>query len=454
MSRSSDSEQELLLFTESEAVIENSTANRATSVMPLAARLRPQSLDEFCGHQALFAANGLLAGAEKSAALGQSLILWGPPGSGKTTLAHLLARLSGAAVHHLSAVTAGLADLREVVSRCRPGTQNVLFLDEIHRFNKTQQDALLPIVESGQLRLLGATTENPHFELRKALLSRCRVVRLEKLTPLDLAKVLGRALSHPEGFGGLSLTVEPEVLEVIAGTADGDARTALNLLELAVARGGYRSDGSIAVQLTHLESALNDQNLAYNRDSDRKYDLTSAFIKSIRGSDPDAALYWLACMLGAGEDPRYIMRRLLIAASEDVGLADPSALAVVTACAQSLEWVGLPEGKYALSQATLYLATAAKSDSTAALFRAEAHLRRNGAGDVPNHLRDGTYQGAAAFGIGQGYVSPHSVSEHFTEQQYLPDKVKRGSFYRPGKLGYEKVIRQRLEHWYQSKGEQ
>lgn len=423
---------------------------------PLAARLRPTRLEELQGHQSLFADNGLLAAARGGgrAELNGSLIFWGPPGSGKTTLAHLLAEMSGATVHHLSAVTAGLSDLREVVARCRPGSKNILFLDEIHRFNKTQQDALLPIVESGQLRLLGATTENPYFELRKALLSRCRVVRLEKLTPQDLARVLERALSHPQGYGNLALSVSPEVLEAIAATADGDARTALNLLELAVTRGRYEPDGSLTVAIEQLQAALNDQSLAYNRDSDRKYDLTSAYIKSIRGSDPDAALYWLACMLGAGEDPRYIMRRLLIAASEDVGLADPSALSVVTACAQALEWVGLPEGKYPLAQATIYLATAAKSDSASALFRAEAHLRRHGAKEVPNHLRDGSYQGAKQFGVGQGYVNPHACPGHFVEQAYRPEGVDQGSFYTPGKLGYEKVIRQRLEHWYENKGVQ
>jgi putative ATPase len=341
-----------------------------------------------------------------------------------------------------------------VVARCRPGTRNVLFLDEIHRFNKTQQDALLPLLESGQLRLLGATTENPYFELRKALLSRCRVVRLEKLTPQDMLKVLQRALQHPEGYGNLQPRVSPEVLETIATASDGDARTALNLLELVVGRGRYEADGSLSVDMEQLESALNDQSLAYNRDSDRKYDLTSAFIKSIRGSDPDAALYWLACMLGAGEDPRYIMRRLLISASEDVGLADPSALSVVTSCAQALEWIGLPEARYPLAQATIYLATAAKSDSTAALFRAEAHIRRHGAREVPNHLRDGSYQGARELGVGQGYRNPHQHPDHFVQQVYRPEGVERGSFYTPGKLGYEKVIQQRLEHWYRNKGVQ
>ena len=419
---------------------------------PLAARLRPQSLEEFQGHRQLFAPHGLF-GNQATTLAGQSLILWGPPGSGKTTLAHILAQRSGAKVHILSAVTAGLADLREVVARCHPGSSNILFLDEIHRFNKTQQDALLPIVESGHLRLLGATTENPYFELRKALLSRCRVVRLEKLAADDLLAVLRRALEHPQGYASLSPDVSLEVLEAISQNADGDARTALNLLELAVTRGEYSPEGGIRVELQHLQSALNDQNLAYNKGGDRKYDLTSAYIKSIRGSNPDAALYWLACMLAAGEDPRYILRRLLIAASEDVGLADPSALSVVTSCAQAFEWMGMPEGKYPLSQATIYLATAAKSDSTKALFNAEAHLRRHGAAEVPPHLRDGSYSGASEHNIGLGYENPHHLKDHFSSQQYLPDDLRVGSFYRPGKLGYEKVIRQRLEHWNSNEGE-
>lgn len=445
--------EELLLFSEARDDAAFEADQDSPAGTPLAARLRPQTLQDFQGHAALFEQHGILAGAEKSAALGQSLILWGPPGSGKTTLAHILARMSGAQVHLLSAVTAGLADLREVVARATPGQPNVLFLDEIHRFNKTQQDALLPIVESGRLRLLGATTENPYFELRKALLSRCRVVRLEKLTPSDLLGVLRRALAHPKGFGAIALRISEDVLETIAATADGDARTALNLLELVVARGGYDSaQPVVVVEMQHLENALNDQSLAYNRDSDRKYDLTSAFIKSIRGSDPDAALYWLACMLGAGEDPRYIMRRLLILASEDVGLADPSALSVVTACAQSFEWIGLPEGKYPLSQATLYLATAAKSDSAGALFRAEEHLRKHGAAEVPSHLRDGTYQGAREQGIGQGYRNPHRYPEHWVEQQYRPEGVGAGAFYEPGATGYERVIRQRMETRRRDKG--
>lgn len=417
--------------------------------VPLAARLRPESFDEVIGHEALLAEHGSLAGVLEGRIPEQSLILWGPPGSGKTTLAQLLSRRAGGPVHHLSAVTAGLAELRQVVAQGAPGQSQLLFLDEIHRFNTTQQDALLPLLESGQLRLIGATTENPYFELRKALLSRCRVIKLDPLTDRDLVQILRRALQHPRGYGRLAVDLDDEVLSMIASRCDGDARAALTLLEIVVTRGSYGSQGRLQVTLEHLQAVLNDQHLAYHRHSDRKYDLTSAFIKSIRGSDPDAALYWLACMLAAGEDPRYLMRRLLISASEDIGLADPSAIAVVTSCAQALEWVGMPEGKYALSQATLYLATAAKSASTQALFRAEDHLRRHGPAAVPNPLRDGTFQGAAQHGIGVGYHHPLHQPEAAASQRYRPAGVDRGAFYQPGEAGYEKVIRQRLEQWSQ-----
>jgi putative ATPase len=410
--------------------------------IPLAARLRPQNLDDFQGHGDVL--RDILAPVFAQGDLRTSFLFWGPPGSGKTTLAHLVAKASKQKVHLLSAVTAGLKDLREVFAEAElsPG-RHLLFLDEIHRFNKSQQDALLPVIESGRLRLLGATTENPYFEMRKALLSRCRVVRLTKLSAQDIERILSRALNHPQGFGSTEIEVDKGCLSILASCADGDARTALNLLELALSKARYTSSGALSITEQGLVGVLNDQNLAYHKASDRRYDLVSAYIKSIRASKPDAALYWLACMLEAGECPRYILRRLLIAASEDVGLADPSAIAVVTSCAQAFEWVGLPEGKYHLSQATLYLATAKKSDSLKALFKAEAHLKRNGPGEVPLHLRDGSYGGAAEHGIGVGYENPHNRAVQ-AKQAYLPPGIHEGLFYIPRKQGYEAVIEKRL----------
>ena len=428
---------ELSLFDQPEPDPETSTSS-----IPLAARLRPGSLEDFVGHHKVL--QDVLEPVFERGDLKTSFLFWGPPGSGKTTLAHLVAEASRQRVHVLSAVTAGLKELREVFARAddEPG-RHLLFIDEIHRFNKSQQDALLPVIESGRLRLLGATTENPYFELRKALLSRCRVVRLEKLSNNDIKAILARALEHPKGFGTLDVEMEEGCLDVLAACADGDARTALNLLELALTRAGYSASGALTLTQKGLDGVLTDQNLAYHKSSDRRYDLVSAFIKSIRASKPDGALYWLACMLQAGECPRYIFRRLLIAASEDIGLADPSAIAVVNSCAQAFEWVGLPEGKYHLSQATLYLATTNKSNSLKALFKAEAHLQRHGPGEVPLHLRDGSYQGAADHGIGVGYKNPHKQNGA-VKSRYLPDGIHEGSFYVPGNQGYEAVIEKRL----------
>lgn len=432
---------------------ERSRAHRLN--LPLATRLRPQTLKEFYGNEGLFSTGAVFAEAKSDRPIAiQSLILWGPPGSGKTTLAHLLIEQANIKAHYLSAITTTLIELRAFIAKLKESDTSLLFIDEIHRFNKTQQDALLPVIESGRLLLIGATTENPYFELRKALISRCRVVRLEKLLPEHIKAVILRALSHPHGYQNARVEVTDETLDLIALYAGGDARSALNLLELAISRSNYSPEGRLKIDLSHLQPILQDQHLAYHKDSDRKRDLISAFIKSIRGSDPDAATYWLASMLRAGEDPGYIMRRLIIAASEDVGLADPSALTVVMSCASALEMVGMPEGKYALSQATLYLATANKSNSTSAIFRAEEYIQKNGAQEVPLHLRNGSYQQALQHGIGQGYLNPHSEQNIPPSYSYLPKELRANDFFKPSHFGYEKVIRQRIEHLQVKKGEQ
>ncbi len=379
-----------------------------------------------------------------------SWIFWGPPGCGKTTLAELLASETRAPLHRVPAVNSGVADIRKAISdRSAEAGTPLLFIDEIHRLGKVQQDTLLPFLEDGRAVLIGATTENPYKELTGALLSRCRVVRLEPLSQEDIRRLLRRALSEPNGLGEWDLEVEDEVLARIALNCRGDARTALNLLELAVARGTYAKNGGIHVTVETLDGLLNDQAWALQTSSDRRYDLVSALIKSIRGSDPDAALIWLAELLRGGEDPNYLFRRLLISASEDVGLADPSALTVVVGCSQAFDRVGLPEGLYHLSQATLYLATAAKSDSTAALHKAQRYVKSVPPLEVPLHLRDGTFRGSREHGFGVGYLNPHTTPN---AQSYLPKSSEGIELYKPRSSGYEKVIQQRLQQ-YRPKGE-
>jgi len=408
---------------------------------PLAARMRPRGLGEFAGQQHLVGPGKLLWRSAKARRLFSSMIFWGPPGTGKTTLARVLARELDCHFASLSAVLSGVADLRRVVEEARKeqvrGRRTVVLIDEIHRFNKAQQDALLPHVEEGLITLIGATTENPYFEIIGPLLSRAKVFIFEPLKEEEILAILKRALKDKEqGLGGLAAQVTAEALGYLARLAGGDARRALNALELAVLSTEPGADGVIRVDLEAARECMPRRDLIYDRAGDAHYDTLSAFIKSIRGSDVDAGLYWLARMVEAGEDPRLIMRRLLILASEDVGLADPQALVQAAAAAKALNWVGLPEAVYHLAQATIYLALAPKSNSTQAYFRAKAALAAPGATGVPTPLKD-AHRDRRALGHGQDYLYPHDYPGHWVEQEYLPEELAGERFYEPGTEGEE-----------------
>jgi putative ATPase len=426
---------------------------------PLAARMRPRSLDELVGQQHLVGERGPL---RRGLARGHlaSLLLWGPPGTGKTSLARLLAGEIGAHFSTLSAVMAGVADVRATIAEAQErlslhGARTVLFLDEIHRFNKAQQDALLPQVEDGTITLIGATTENPYFEVNGALLSRMRVWRLEPLSDDDVATVVRRAIDDPErGLAGTlgpdgGVAVDQAAFEHLVSLAGGDARSALNVLEGAVALAEGEdirdAEGRVSPRLEDVESAAQQRVLAYDRAGDGHYDTVSAFIKSLRGNDPDGALYWLASMIAAGEDPRFIVRRLIIAASEDVGNADPRALQIAVAAAQALDHVGLPEAQYALAQATTYIATAPKSNrSGSAFFAAAGDVEARGSLPVPLHLRNAGHRGMKQHGIGVGYRYPHDFEGADVDQRYLPDELADRRYYLPTDHGYEATIAQRM----------
>jgi putative ATPase len=421
--------------------------------------MRPRTLDEVVGHEQLIGARGTLRRALEGGHLG-SVLLWGPPGSGKTSLARVLADASGARLVTISAVMSGVAEVRALVAQARErlalnGKATILFIDEIHRFNKAQQDALLPHVEEGTITLVGATTENPYFEVNSALLSRLRVYRLEPLTDEQVSAVVERALTDAErGLAGDlgptgGVVLAPEPLQHLVGLSAGDARQALNVLEGAVSIAdseGIRDvEGRVSPRLEDVEAAAQQRALAYDRAGDGHYDTVSAFIKSIRGNDPDAALYWLASMVAAGEDPRFIARRLIILASEDVGLADPRALEVAVAAAQALDWVGLPEAQYALAQATVMLAVTTKSNAVGrAYFAAMADVLANGSLAVPEHLR-------SSGGGRRNYRYPHDYEGDDVRQQYLPDKLAGRRYYFPGDLGAETKIGERLERLRQAR---
>jgi putative ATPase len=423
---------------------------------PLAARMRPRTLDEFVGQEHIVGEGRLLRRAIQADQL-TSVIFWGPPGTGKTTLAMIIANTTKSHFAAISAVMAGVADIRRLIDDAKErrnlyGQRTIVLVDEIHRFNKAQQDALLPHVEDGTIVLIGSTTENPYFEVIPALVSRSQVFQLRPLTEDDLLALLRRALADKErGYGNWKVRVDDEALQHIARIAGGDARRALNALELAVTTTPADKQGWVHVTLQVAEDSIQRRALLYDKDGDAHYDTISAFIKSLRGSDPDAALYWMAKMIYAGEDPRFIVRRMIIFASEDVGLADPQALVVATAAAQALEWVGLPEAQYALAEAALYLATAPKSNSTSAYWKALADVEREGKVEVPDHLKDAS-RDAEALGHGEGYKYPHAFDRHWVEQQYLPDALKGRRYYEPGSLGYEKKIREWLE-WLRGGGE-
>jgi putative ATPase len=426
---------------------------------PLAARMRPRSLDEFVGQEHLVGERGPL---RRSAARGHlaSILLWGPPGTGKTSLARLLAQAIGADFETLSAVMSGVADVRATIAAAQErlalhGTRTVLFLDEIHRFNKAQQDALLPHVEDGTVTLIGATTENPYFEVNAALLSRMRVWRLEPLTDEEVATVTRRSIDDAErGLAGAfgpegGVAVPDDAFAHLVDLAGGDARAALNVLEgavaLAEAEGVRDAEGRVAPRLEDVEAAAQQRILGYDRAGDGHYDTASAFIKSLRGNDPDAALYWLAAMVAAGEDPRFIARRLIISASEDVGNADPRALQVAVAAAQALDWIGLPEAQYALAQATVHISSSPKSDSVGRAYAAAmADVLRHGSLPVPMHLRTAGDRRMKHHGIGVGYVFPHDFEGDDVAQQYLPDELVGRRYYVPGDQGYEATIAARM----------
>ena len=421
--------------------------------------MRPRSLEEFVGQEHLVGERGPLRRSVERGHLA-SLLLWGPPGTGKTSLARLLAEAIGAEFHTLSAVMSGVAEVRSAIAAAQDrlalnGQRSVLFIDEIHRFNKAQQDALLPHVEDGTVTLIGATTENPYFEVNTPLLSRLRVWRLEALTDDDVASIVRRALDDPErGLAGAlgpddGVAVPDDAFQHLVEVAGGDARQALNILEgavaLAEAEDARDADGRVVPTLGHVEAAAQQRVLQYDRAGDGHYDTVSAFIKSLRGNDPDGALYWLASMVAAGEDPRFIARRLIISASEDVGNADPRALQVAVAAAQALDHVGLPEAQYALAQATTYIATAPKSNrSGQAYWAAAGDVVARGSLPVPMHLRQAPDRRMKSHGIGIGYRYPHDFADADVEQQYLPDLLTDRRYYRPTDQGYERTIGERM----------
>lgn len=415
---------------------------------PLAARMRPRILDEFIGQEHIVGPGRLLRRAIQADQL-SSIIFYGPPGTGKTTLAQIIANTTHAHFIALNAVLSGVKDIREAIATAQErrglfSQKTILFIDEVHRFNKAQQDALLPHVENGTVILIGATTENPYFEVNKALVSRSRIFQLRSLNEDDLRNIARQALADSErGYGRLKVNLDEAALDHLVNVANGDARGVLNALELAVETTPPDEYGLINLTVQVAEESIQQRAVLYDKDGDAHFDIISAFIKSLRGSDPDAALYWLSKMVYAGEDPRFVFRRMIIFAAEDVGMADPNALRVVMAAAQAFDYVGLPEGRFHLAEACLYLATAPKSNSGFAFFDALAVVEQEREAEVPDHLRDGN-RDAEDFGHGAGYLYPHSYRDHWVAQQYLPAALQGRVFYQPSDQGYEASIQEQV----------
>jgi putative ATPase len=430
---------------------------QASREAPLAARMRPRSFDEFVGQEHVVGKERVLRKSIESDQL-PSMILWGPPGSGKTTLAYIIANIAKSHFSPISAVSAGVADLRRVVGEAKERRglyqkRTILFIDEIHRFNKAQQDAVLPYVEDGTITLIGATTENPSFEVIGPLLSRCRVFTLGALADEQVEMIVKRALEDGErGLGNLKVEVDAGALKHLVAMSNGDGRIALNALELAALATQPDEEGKRKITLPIIEDALQHRSLLYDKAGEEHYNLISALHKSLRGSDPDAALYWLGRMLEAGEDPLYIVRRLIRFASEDVGMADPQALIVSVAAQQAIHFVGMPECNLAIAEAVVYLATAPKSNSLYRAYSEVQHdIRKTGNQPVPLHLRNPVTPLMREVGYGKGYKYAHEYEGHFVEQQNLPDSLRDRRYYTPSDEGYEKEVGARLEEWWKER---
>jgi putative ATPase len=418
---------------------------------PLAERLKPSKLEDYIGQEHILGKGKLLQRAINSDKI-TSLILYGPPGTGKTSLAKVIANSTKANFVRLNAVTDGLKELREVVAQAKNdlgmyNTKTILFIDEIHRFNKAQQDALLPFVEKGTIVLIGATTENPYFEVNNALMSRSMLFRLQPLEEKHIEKILQRAIEDKEaGFGNTNICMEKEALSYLANMANGDARNALNALELAVLTTDRDEHGKINITLQVVEECVQKKHIKYDKNRDEHYDVISAFIKSMRGSDPDAAVHYLARMIYAGEDPKFIARRIVIAAAEDVGNADPLALMVANNAADAVHFVGMPEARIILAQAAIYIASAPKSNACyLAINKAIKDVEVGNIGSIPIHLKDQSYSGAKKLGHGVGYLYPHAYEGNYVKQQYLPNELIDTVYYEPLENGYEKKIKERLK---------